>query len=116
MPRSLSFCLAGLLLGAGSVAGFWWWHQQQLVSLAPPSVAPPVPLAQGEGLQPLLTPDPKAAKRCAERLGIRERDTPADPTNFGVRRPSDSLSGPVPDQPSLVVVHCLLYTSPSPRD
>ena len=122
MPRSLLWCLAGLLLGAGSVSGLWLLQQQ-----IPPDlpVESPEPIAQGDGLQPLLSPNPHAAERCAELLGIRERDTPADPTNFGVRRPTDSSGGPVPDQPSLVVVHETVlsledtlnfFQTPHPRD
>ncbi len=61
--------------------------------------------AQGAGLQPLLRPNPQAARRCAAKLAIRERQTPADPTNFGERRPTDAEGGLVPNQPSVIVLH-----------
>jgi hypothetical protein len=81
--------------------------------------------AQGAGLQQLLRPNPQAARRCAAKLAIRERPTPADPTNFGERRPTDAEGGLVPNQPSVIVLHetvmslgdtLRFFQTPHPRD
>ena len=121
MPRSLLWWLLGVACGGVAGAGALALHQQWLNQPQPPVEA----FAQGESLQPLLTPDPVAAARCAEQLGLRERSTPADPTNFGERRQRDASGGLVPHQPALVVLHetvlsledtLRFFQTPHPRD
>ena len=70
--RPVAAVLLGFGLGVAAV----------VVADEPPQPTPELPreLAQGEGLQPLLSPDPQAARRCAAQLAVRERPTPADPT------------------------------------
>ena len=112
--------VAAVLLGVGlGVAA--------VVVAEPPQPTQELPreLAQGEGLQPLLSPDPQAARRCAAQLAVRERPTPADPTNYGERRPTDAEGGLVPNQPSVIVLHetvmsledtLRFFQTPHPRD
>jgi N-acetyl-anhydromuramyl-L-alanine amidase AmpD len=44
--------------------------------------------------------------RCAARLDLApERDTPADPSNYGERQAADAFGRPVPARPQLIVLH-----------
>ena len=116
--RPVAALLLGLGLGFAAAA--------VVVELEPPTTAqPPRGFAQGEGLQPLLRPDSAAARRCAAKLAVRERPTPADPTNYGERRPTDAEGGPVPNEPSVIVLHetvmslgdtLRFFQTPHPRD
>lgn len=94
--KPLGLLLALLLGGLLGVGGHQLWGRWKPGELR---------LAQGEGLQPLLAADGAAAQRCARLLGIREQLTPADPSNFGERRPRDQAGGRVASAPALVVIH-----------
>ena len=113
--------VAAVLLGVGLGVAAVVVVQQEPQSVPEPKAG----LAQGEGLQPLLRPNPQAARRCAAKLAIRERPTPADPTNYGERRPTDAEGGKVPNQPSVIVLHetvmslddtLRFFQTPHPRD
>ena len=64
--------------------------------------------------------------RCAAQLKLApENPTPADPTNFGERQPTDALGRPVSHQPMLIVLHetvvsapdtVAFFQTPHPRD
>ena len=89
MPAFPARPVAAVLLGVGLGVAVVSVAQHQPLSAPEPKAG----LAQGEGLQPLLRPNPQAARRCAAKLAIRERPTPADPTNYGERRPTDAEGG-----------------------
>jgi N-acetyl-anhydromuramyl-L-alanine amidase AmpD len=103
-------CLAILALSACGPAPAW--RVRELV----PSPVPP----QTE----------EAVQRCMERLeaqgGLRpERATPADPTNYGERQPTDVYGRRVPHTPQLIVLHetvvseadtLKLFRTPHPND
>ena len=121
MPASPVRPVAAVLLGVGLGVAVVSVAQQKPQSVPEPKVG----LAQGEGLQALLRPNPQAARRCAAKLAIRERPTPADPTNYGERRPTDAEGGKVPNQPSVIVLHetvmslgdtLRFFQTPHPRD
>jgi N-acetyl-anhydromuramyl-L-alanine amidase AmpD len=108
--------LAGFAFGIGAGVGAdRLWRRSKAV----------LPLAQGEGLQPLLRPNPAAADRCRRRLAVQVLNTPADPSNYGLRRARDIKAGRVADQPALIVMHETVlslgdtlrqFRTPHPRD
>ena len=71
--------VAAVMLGVGLGVAVVSVAQQEPQSVPELKVG----LAQGEGLQALLRPNPQAARRCAAKLAIRERPTPSSTAATG---------------------------------